>query len=223
MFTECCLQHWMIEALPRKISIPSILPMLFQKPCFYYCLFSSFSHSLFYFKLYKISNDSTLIRNLWLCGLIKYNRFQISGNKSNETEEVKLLRSRNWLYTIFIRKTNLKLDLLNFNIFESSEYEKMDIFLKQLNFVLLTTNFLRLLIYNKKYKNSSLISYLPQVLSFTKEGMCVGVGGVMFWQILPSVSLYVWFFEGFDLYYIYIYIYIYINKFITSRTSMFDV
>ena len=56
----------------------------------------------------------------------------------------------------------------------------MDIFLKQLNFVLLTTNFLRLLIYNKKYKNSSLISYLPQVLSFTKEGMCVGVGGVMF-------------------------------------------
>ena len=36
------------------------------------------------------------------------------------------------LYTIFIRKTNLKLDLLSFNIFGSSEYKKMDIFLKQL-------------------------------------------------------------------------------------------
>ena len=39
----------------------------------------------------------------------------------------------------------------------------------------------------------------------------------MFWQILPSISLYVWFLEGFDLY-------IYIkNKFTTSWTSMFDV
>ena len=45
------------------------------------------------------------------------------------------------LYTIFIRKTNLKLDLLSFNIFGSSEYEKMDIFLKQLNFVLLKKRF----------------------------------------------------------------------------------
>ena len=103
-------KHWMIEALPSKISIPS-----FQ--CYS-------THSLFYFKLYKISTDSTPIRNLWLCGLIKYNTFQISGNKSNETEEVKFLRSRNWLYTIFIRKTKLKLDLLNFNIFGSNEYEK---------------------------------------------------------------------------------------------------
>ena len=68
-----------------RLSIPSILPMLFQKPCFYYCLFSSFSHSLFYFKLYKISTDSTPIGNLWLCGLIKYNGFLISGNKSYET------------------------------------------------------------------------------------------------------------------------------------------
>ena len=31
------------------------------------------------------------------------------------------------LYAIFIRKTNLKLDLLNLNIFGSSEYEKMAI------------------------------------------------------------------------------------------------
>ena len=62
---------------------------------------------------------------------------------------------------------------------------------------------------------------LPQVLSCTEEGMCVGVGGFMFWQILPFISLYVWFLEGFDLYviyvvlsYIYIYVYIYIYIYI---------
>ena len=55
------------------------------------------------------------------------------------------------------------------------------------------------------------------MVSCTEEGMCVGVGGFMFWQILPSISLYVWFLEGFDLYiifvilyYICIYMYIYI-------------
>ena len=99
----------------------------------------------FYFKLYKISTDSTPIGNLWLCGLIKYNGFQISENK--------FLRSKNWLHTILIRKTNLKLSILSFHVFGSSESEKIDIFLKQLNFLLLTKNFLRLLTYNKKYKN----------------------------------------------------------------------
>ena len=57
------------------------------------------------------------------------------------------------LYTIFMRKTNLALDLLNLDIFGSSEYEKMAFFKKQLNVVLLKENFLRLLTYNKKYKN----------------------------------------------------------------------
>ena len=38
------------------------------------------------------------------------------------------------------------------------------------------------------------------MLSCTEEGMCVGVGGFMFWQILLSISLYVWFLEGFDMY-----------------------
>ena len=138
MFIGCCL--YMTKVLndwssPKKnfhslhLSIASLPPMLFRKPCFYYCLFSSFSHSLFYFKLYKISTDSTSIGNLWLCGLIKYNGFQISGNKSYETWEVKFLRSSNLLYTIIIRKTNPKLDLLSFNIFGRSDYEKMDIFL----------------------------------------------------------------------------------------------
>ena len=119
----------MIEALLSKNSMPStfLFPPSLRCCFFYHCLFSSFSHSLFYFELYKTSNDSTPIRNFWFCGLIKYNTFQISGNKSNETEEVKFLRSRNWLYTIFIRKTNLKLDLQSFNIFGSCEYEKMDI------------------------------------------------------------------------------------------------
>ena len=50
------------------LSIPSLPPMLFRKSCFYYCLFSSFSYSLFYFKLYKISTDSTAIRILWIVG-----------------------------------------------------------------------------------------------------------------------------------------------------------
>ena len=75
----------------------------------------------------------------------------------------------------------------------------------------------------------------------TVEGICVGVGGFMFRQIVPFISLDVWFLEGFDLYIIYIYIYIYIyisyiyiyiyiykyiyiyNKFITLWISMFDV
>ena len=42
--------------------------------------------------------------------------------------------------------------------------------------------------------------------------MCVGVGVFLFWQILSSISLYVWFLVGFDLSYyniICIYIYIY--------------
>ena len=39
----------------------------------------------FYFKLYKISTGSTLTGILWLCGLLKCRRFQISGNKSCET------------------------------------------------------------------------------------------------------------------------------------------
>ena len=67
------------------LSIPSLPPMLFRKPCFCYCLFSSFTEFLFYFKLYKISTDTTPIGNLWLFGLSKYNGFQISGNKSCET------------------------------------------------------------------------------------------------------------------------------------------
>ena len=65
--------------------IPSLPPMLFQKPCFCYRLFFSFSHPLFYFSVYKISTDSTPIGILWLCWLIKSNGFQISGNKSYET------------------------------------------------------------------------------------------------------------------------------------------
>ena len=42
-------------------------------------------------------------------------------------------------------------------------------------------------------------SNLPQVLSFTEDQMYVGVGSFMFWQILQSISVYVWFLEGFDL------------------------
>ena len=48
------------------------------------------------------------------------------------------------------------------------------------------------------------------MLSCTEEGMCVGVGGFIFWQILPSISLYVSFLEGGDLYTTYIYWPIYV-------------
>ena len=78
-------------------------------------------------------------------GLIKYNGFQIS--EKNGMKNIfnaiieKKLTNRNWLYTIFIRKTNLKLHLLNFNIFGSSEHEKMDIFLKTFKFFFVQKTF----------------------------------------------------------------------------------
>ena len=48
------------------------------------------------------------------------------------------------------------------------------------------------------------------MLSCTEEGMCVVVGGFMFWEILPAISLHVWFLEGFDLYILLYYIIYYI-------------
>ena len=36
------------------------------------------------------------------------------------------------------------------------------------------------------------------MLSCTEEGMCGRLGDFIFWEILPSISLYVWFLEGFD-------------------------
>ena len=65
------------------------------------------------------------------------------------------------LYTIFIRKTNLKLDLLSLNIFGSSEYEKMNNFLVKFCFA---HKNLGLLTYNKKYKNC----LEPNLLIFPK-------------------------------------------------------
>ena len=125
-------RHQISDSLPSKISIPSTFPFPLSLQCYFENPVSiiacfPFFHIFLTSNFIKFQLDSTPIGNLWLCGLIKYNRFQISGNKSNETEEVKFLRSRNWLYTIFIRKTNLKLDLQSFNIFGSCEYEKMDI------------------------------------------------------------------------------------------------
>ena len=52
--------------LSVHLTIPSIPQMLFQKPCFYYCLFSSFLQPHFYFKLYKLSTEPTVIGILWL-------------------------------------------------------------------------------------------------------------------------------------------------------------
>ena len=129
------IKHWLIEALPSKISIPSTFPfplslppMLFRKPCFYYFLFFSFSHSLFCFKLYKISNDSTPVGILWLVGWSNITDSKLVGINHTklliQCHNLKYLRSRNWLYAIFIRKTKLEHDFLNFSILGSSEYEK---------------------------------------------------------------------------------------------------
>ena len=54
---------------------------------------------------------------------------------------LEFLKSKDWLYTIFIRKTNLKLDFLNFNIFERGEYEKNEHFLKILKFCFVQKTF----------------------------------------------------------------------------------
>ena len=97
----------------------------------------------------------------------------------------------------------------------------MDILLKHLNFVLFKKLF-KIVNINKKCKNFvALSSNLPQVLSCTEEGMRLGVRGFMFWQILPSISLYACFSEGFGLY-VFIYIYMH-NKFITSWTSLLNI
>ena len=47
--------------------------------------------------------------------------------------------------------------------------------------------------------------------------MCVGVGNFIYWQILPFISLDVWFSEGFDSIYIYIYIYIYTTNLLCHK------
>ena len=57
------------------------------------------------------------------------------------------------------------------------------------------------------------------MLSCIEEGMCVGVGVFMFWQILTSISLYVWFLESFD--YIYIYIFA-ITLLLHEEVDMFN-
>ena len=81
--------HWMIEALPSKISIPFTFPFPPSLQCYFenlILLVLLFSTLPFYFKLYKISTGS--IRYNWnfvACRLIKYNGFQSSDNKSYET------------------------------------------------------------------------------------------------------------------------------------------
>ena len=80
-------KHCLIEALPSKISIPSTFrfsPSIppsnaIKKTLLLLLLVSLFFSLPFYFKLYKISTEFVA---LWLCGLFKYFRFQISGNKS---------------------------------------------------------------------------------------------------------------------------------------------
>ena len=58
------------------------------------------------------------------------------------------------------------------------------------------------------------------MLSCTEKGMYVEVGGFMFWEILPSISLYVWLLYIYKfVVYICIYIYIYIQQIYFMRDS----
>ena len=49
----------------QNFNSPHLLVLL-GKPCFSLCLFSSFSHSPFYFNLYKTSTDPTPVGTSWL-------------------------------------------------------------------------------------------------------------------------------------------------------------
>ena len=130
-------KHWIIELSQVKFPFPpsnaiwkNLLPLMLA--------FLFFTLSFSWNFNWPHSNWDFLA-----FGLIKYNGFQISGNKSYETPYLNSSKSRNWSYAMFIRETNLKLDLQNFNVFGSSEYEKLDIFLKQILFS--SKNVLRLL------------------------------------------------------------------------------
>ena len=107
-------KHWIIEALPSKIFIPSLFPFppslqcYFENPASINACFPLF-HTPFFC---KVSVNSTPI------GIL------LSGNKWYETAYLMassiIFKKRNCFYAIFIRKTNLNLQ--NFNIF--GKYEK---------------------------------------------------------------------------------------------------
>ena len=54
------------QSSPKQNFRSPHLSMLIEKPCFSFCVFSSISYSLFYFKLYKISTDLTPVGTSWL-------------------------------------------------------------------------------------------------------------------------------------------------------------
>ena len=72
LINQCLLDvvFSMIKALngqssPKQNLYSPHLSMLLGKPCFSLWFFSSFSHFLFYFKLYKISTDHTPVGTFW--------------------------------------------------------------------------------------------------------------------------------------------------------------
>ena len=109
----------------------------------------------------------------------------------------------NHMKLVFIRKTNLKLDLLNFNIFGSSEYEKMDIFEKSW-ILFCSKNFLRLLTYNKKCKNHMYPNLLILWEFYVLKNFTIHFTLSLIFRVWPYHS-HIWIYE-----------------FITSWTSMFN-
>ena len=130
MFTECCIWHgksneWSkhsqakfpfpspFNAIWKTLLLLMLVFLFFTLPFLFQTLWSpNWPHSSLDFVAYE---------------LIKFVGFQISRNKSYETP-YSMLQSivvkKQKLVTIFTRTTNLELDLANFNIFWSSEYEK---------------------------------------------------------------------------------------------------
>ena len=84
-------KHWIIEALPSKVSTPSTFAFLPSFQCYFENLASiNACFPLFppHFFIPNFIQNFNWIHSNWdfvACGLIRYDRFQISGNKSYET------------------------------------------------------------------------------------------------------------------------------------------
>ena len=90
MLTLAWQKHWIIEALPSKIPIsstflfPPFLQCYFENPASVNACFPLF-HAPFLFQTLWNFNSPHSSWGFMAYGLIKYNGFQISGNKSYET------------------------------------------------------------------------------------------------------------------------------------------
>ena len=139
MFTECCLQHdksikWSKHS-EAKISIPPTFQCFLKKTASLNACFPLFNTVFFISNFMKFQLTHTSCDFL-ACELIRFNGFQISVNKSYKIlAKIYVISKKQKLASIFIRTTSLKLNLMNFNIFGSREYEKDWTFFKKVWFI----------------------------------------------------------------------------------------